>query len=104
MFDADSSSGYPSAASGVALAQEHRALRRRLAEVEAGVERDLLGCEAGGLGPRGTVEQERGDVADEVVVVRVGIGDARLQADVGGDDRRAVRRRDARGSRGRRSR
>ena len=36
----------------VALAQQHRALRRRLAEVEAGVERDLLRGEAGGLGPR----------------------------------------------------
>ena len=35
----------------VALAQQHRALRRRLAEVEPGVERDLLGREPGGLGP-----------------------------------------------------
>ena len=29
--------------------------------------------------------QERGDVGDEIVVVRIGIGDARPQADVGGD-------------------
>ena len=36
----------------VALAQQDRALRGRLAEVEAGVERDLLGREPGGLGPR----------------------------------------------------
>ena len=77
----------------VALAQQHRALRRRLAEVEPGVERDLLGREPGGLGSRGAVEEERGDVADEVVVVRLGIGDAGREADVGGDDRRAVLRR-----------
>ena len=35
----------------VALAQQHRALPRRLAEVEPGVERDLVGREPGGLGP-----------------------------------------------------
>ena len=35
----------------VALPQQHRALRGRLAEVEAGVERDLVGGEPGGLGP-----------------------------------------------------
>ena len=33
------------------LAQQHRALRGRLAQIEAGVEHDLLGLEPGGLGP-----------------------------------------------------
>ena len=41
------------------------------------------GAEPGGLGPRGAVEQERGDVAEQVVVVRLGIGDARLAAGCG---------------------
>ena len=43
---------------------------------------------------RGALEQERGDVGDEVVVVRIGIGDARPQPDVRGDDGRVVRRGD----------
>ena len=72
------------------LPQQHRALRRRLAEVEAGVEHDLLGREPGGFGAPRALEQERGHVGDEVVVVRIGIGDTRAQADVGGDDRRVV--------------
>ena len=50
LFDADSRSGYPSVGVLAALAQQHRALRRRLAEVEAGVEHDLLGREPGRLG------------------------------------------------------
>ena len=43
---------------------------------------------------RGPLEQERGDVGDEVVVVRLGVGHAGPQPDVGGDDRRVVLRRD----------
>ena len=88
----------------VALAQQHGALRGCLAEVEAGVERDLLGREPGGLRPRGAVEQERGDVADQVVVVGLGIGDTRAATGCGWPPptRRAWPRR--RGSRGRRTR
>ena len=74
------------------LPQQHRALRGRLAEVEPGVEHDLLGLEPGGLGAARPLEQERGDVGDEVVVVRIGIGDARPQPDVGRDDGRVVLR------------
>ena len=76
------------------LPQEHRALRRGLAEVEAGVEHDLLGCEPDRFGPPRAVEQERGHVGDEIVVVRIGIGDARAQADVRRDDGRVVLGRD----------
>ena len=65
------------------LPQEHGALHRRLPEVETGVERELLRFEAGGLGLRGVLEQERGDVAEHILVVRLGIGDTRLQPDVG---------------------
>ena len=88
----------------VALAQQHHALRRRLAEVEAGVERDLVGLQAGGLRLRGTIEEEGGDVADEIVVVRIRVGDPRLQDGCGWrpPTRRASRPR--RRSRGRRSR
>ena len=77
-----------------ALAQQHRALGGRLAEVEAGVEDDLLGSQADRLGPLGPVAQERGDVGDEIVVVRIGIGDAGPQPDVGGDDGGVVLGRD----------
>ena len=79
----------------VALAQQHRALRRGLAEVEAGVERDLLAARVPAASAcAGAVEEERGDVGEQVVVVRLGIGDARLQPDVGRDHRRAVLGRD----------
>ena len=58
----------------VALAQQHRALRRRLAEIEAGVERDLVA--ARGRRPRRVPRGRAGtrDVADQVVVVRLGVG------------------------------
>ena len=68
-----------------ALAQEHRALGGRLAEVETGVEHDLLGSQPDRFGPLRPIAQERGDVGDEIVVVRIRIGDARPQPDVGGD-------------------
>ena len=77
-----------------ALAQEHRALRRRLAEVEAGVDDDLLGPQPDCFRAPGAFEEERGDVADEVVVTGFGVGNARLQADVRGHHGRVVLRGD----------
>ena len=76
------------------LAQQHRALRGRLAEVEPGIEHDLLRDQPGRFRAPGPFEQERGDLADEIVVVRFRIGDTRPQADVRGDNGRAVLRRD----------
>ncbi len=43
----------------------------------------------------GALDQERAHLADEVVVVRIRIGDARSEADVRGDHRRVVLRGDA---------
>ena len=60
-----------------------------LAQVEAGVEHDPVGRDAGRLRPVGPLDQEVAHLAQQVVVVRVGVGDARGEADVGGDDRRA---------------
>ncbi len=77
-----------------ALLEQHRALRGRLAEIEPGVEHDLLGRQTRGLGAPGALEEELGHVAQQVVVVRVGIGDTRAPPDVGGDDGGVVLGRD----------
>ena len=60
LFDADKQQRIAERRVHAALAQQHRALRRRLAEVEAGVEHDLLRFESDGLcASVRALEQER---------------------------------------------
>ena len=94
MFDADNSNVYPAAAR-TSLSRSRIALWAGvLPEVEAGVDGDLLPGEADRFGARRTIEQEGANIGDEVVVVRVGIRDARPGSDVGRDDGRVVLRGD----------
>ena len=58
----------------------------RLAQVEPGVEHDLVGRDPGGHGPRGPLDEEGPHVGHDVVVVGLGVGDPGGEADVGGHD------------------
>ena len=71
-------------------AQKGQRLLRRLAEVEAGIEHDALGGDAGGAGAGGPVGEEAGHVVHDVVVVRVGVGHPRREPDVRDHHRGAV--------------
>ena len=101
LFDAESSSGIAQAGQGRRGAQEGQRLLGRLAEVEAGVEHDPLGRDAGGAGALGALGEEAGHVGHHVVVVRVGVGHPRGEADVRDDDGGAVLGRRRARSRGR---
>jgi len=60
-------------------------LRRRLSQVEPGVDHYSLGRYAGGHRPGRPFGQESADVAHQVGVHRLGVGDPGSEPDVGGD-------------------
>ena len=67
-----SSSGRPSACSSLEAAQDGDRLRRRLGEVRAGIEHDLLGANPACARERHALGEEARDVGEDVVVeVRV---------------------------------
>ena len=74
----------------VALPEQHGALRPRSCRGR-GRRRASIWSDGqpGGAGPPGPVDQEGGDVADEIVVVRLRVAHPGGEADVGGHHRRA---------------
>ena len=76
------------AGQGRRSAQQEQRLPGGLAEVEAGVDHDPLGRDAGGEGAPGPLGQEPSHLGHHVVVARVGVGHPGGQADVGGHHRR----------------
>jgi len=94
LFDAESRSGKPSVACWELSRSRTALCAGDLPRSRTGVEDDLFGAQPDRLGPVGAVAQKSRDVGDEIVVMRIGIGDARAQADVGGDDGRVVLGRD----------
>ena len=84
--------------------QQGQRLVGGLAEVEPGVEHDPLRRNTGGFGLAAALEKEGGDLLDDVVVDRFGVGHPGTEPDVGRDHRRTGDRGRAAGSRGRRSR
>ena len=87
LLDAESSSGIAEPGQSVRGPQQHQRLLPRLAQVEAGIEDDPIGGDTGGQSPPGPVDQKSLHVGHHVVVVRLGVGDAGRQADVGGHHR-----------------
>ena len=72
------------------LAQQHGAHRGRLPEIEPRVEHDLLRLQPRGLGAMRALDEKRLDLGEQVVVVRLRIGNPRLEADVRRHDGRLV--------------